>query len=184
MLLLFLCPGTIPVPSCQPSCQTSRCAPPSSGCAATASSRLSTTPTTAPTPSCSVDPSLSPSGSGRGMRSSPSADSRPAWNATPGSLRRRSRPPGECPGGTAATKQVLSSDSLVSSPSSSQTPLNDGPGTIRSRTGFLHALDQWRNPSLHSSGTRTVSGHRHRDWTSDLSSCRPTPELGGSPVET
>jgi hypothetical protein len=50
MLLLFPCPGTIPVPSCKPSCQMSCCAPPSSGCVAASLSRLSTAPTTAPTP--------------------------------------------------------------------------------------------------------------------------------------
>jgi hypothetical protein len=43
MLLLFLCPGTIPVPSCQPS----GCTPPSSGSAAASLSRLSTATTTA-----------------------------------------------------------------------------------------------------------------------------------------
>ncbi len=78
MLLLFLCPGTIPVPSCRPSCQMSCCEPPSSGCAAVASSRLSTAYRTAPTQSCSVDPGASPSGSGRGTRSSSSAASSPA----------------------------------------------------------------------------------------------------------
>ncbi len=49
------------------------------------------------------------------------------------------------------------------------------------QTGFLHALDRWRHPSLHSSGTHTISGHRLRDWTSDLSSCQLTPELRGEP---
>jgi hypothetical protein len=37
---------------------------------------------------------------------------------------------------------------------------------------------------LHSSSTRTISGHHLRDWTSDLSSCRPMLELRVSPVET
>ncbi len=83
MLLLFLCPGTITVPSCRPSCQMSCCTPPSSGCTAVASSHLSTTPMTAPTPSYSVDPAPSPSGWGCGMRSSPSAASRPARKQTP-----------------------------------------------------------------------------------------------------
>jgi hypothetical protein len=55
---------------------------------------------------------------------------------------------------------------------------------FRSRTGFLHTLDQRRHPCLHSSGTRTVSGHRLKDWTSDLSSFQPMPELSSSPVET
>jgi hypothetical protein len=83
MLLLFPCPGTIPVPSRWPSCQVSCCAPPSSGCFAVASSRLSTPHTTAPTPSCGGDPAPSPSGSGRGTKSSPSAASRPARKRTP-----------------------------------------------------------------------------------------------------
>jgi hypothetical protein len=48
----------------------------------------------------------------------------------------------------------------------------------------LHALDRQCHPGLHSSGTGTISGHRLREWTFDLSSCRPTPERGGSPVET
>ncbi len=83
MLLLFPCPGTISVPSCWPSCQTSCCAPPSSGCAAAASPRLSTTPMTAPTPSCGMDPTPSPSGSGHGTRLSLSAASRAARKGTP-----------------------------------------------------------------------------------------------------
>jgi hypothetical protein len=34
---------------------------------------------------------------------------------------------------------------------------------FRSRTGFLHALYRRRHPSLHSSGTRTISSHSLRD---------------------
>jgi hypothetical protein len=83
MLLSFLCPGTIPVPSCRSSYQMSCCGPPSSGCAAASPSCLSTSPTTAPTPSCSVDPAPSPLGSGRGTRSSPSAASRPEQKRMP-----------------------------------------------------------------------------------------------------
>jgi hypothetical protein len=83
MLLLFPCPGIIPVPSCRPSCQTSCYAPPSSGCATAASSHLSTAPTTAPMPSCGVDSIPSPSGSSCRTRSSPSAASRPARQQTP-----------------------------------------------------------------------------------------------------
>jgi hypothetical protein len=77
MLLLFPCPGTIPTSSCRPSCQMSCCSPPLSGCAAGASSLLSTAPMTAPMQSCGMDPAPSPSQGGR-MRSSPSAASRPA----------------------------------------------------------------------------------------------------------
>jgi hypothetical protein len=40
-----------------------------------------------------------------------------ATDATPGSPRRRGRPPGSHPGGPAATKRVSFSDPLVSSPS-------------------------------------------------------------------
>jgi hypothetical protein len=53
-----------------------------------------------------------------------------AVDATPGSPHRRGRPPGSRPGGLAATKRVLFSDLLVSSPSSSPTPPRDGPGTV------------------------------------------------------
>jgi hypothetical protein len=83
MLLLFPCPGTIPVPSCRPSCQTSRCVPPLYGYIEAASSRLSSAPTTTPMTSCRGGPTPSPSVSGRGMRSSPSAASRPAQKRTP-----------------------------------------------------------------------------------------------------
>jgi hypothetical protein len=50
-----------------------------------------------------------------------------ATDATPGSPRRRGRPPGSHLGGPAATKRVLFSDSLVSTPSF---PPRDGPGTV------------------------------------------------------
>jgi hypothetical protein len=49
---------------------------------------------------------------------------------------------------------------------------------------FLHARDRWSLHSLHRRGTRIVNGHRPRDWTSDLFSSQPRPELGGSPVES
>jgi hypothetical protein len=127
MLLLFPCPGTISAPNCQMSC----CTPPSSGCAAAASSRLSTAATMASTLSCGVDPAPSPSGLGRGTRLSPSAASRPA-RKRPSDLAVRYAAAAPCKhlGGPAATKRVLFSDLLVSSPSSSQAPPNDSPGTI------------------------------------------------------
>ena len=53
-----------------------------------------------------------------------------AADATPGSPRRRGRPPGSRPGSLAATKRVSFSDPLVSSPSSSLAPPRDGPGTV------------------------------------------------------
>jgi hypothetical protein len=52
-----------------------------------------------------------------------------AVDAMPGSRRHRSRPPGSHPGGPAATKWVLFSDPLVSSPSPPAPP-RDGPGTV------------------------------------------------------
>jgi hypothetical protein len=51
-------------------------------------------------------------------------------DATPGSLRCCGQPPGKCLGGPAATKRVLFSDLLVSSPSLSPAPPSNGPGTI------------------------------------------------------
>jgi hypothetical protein len=53
-----------------------------------------------------------------------------AADATPGSPRRRGRPPGLRLGGLAATKLVSFSDPLVTSPSSSPAPPRDGPRTI------------------------------------------------------
>jgi hypothetical protein len=52
-----------------------------------------------------------------------------AADATPGSPRRRGRPPGSHPGNLAATKRVSFSDPLVSTPSS-WAPPRDGPGTV------------------------------------------------------
>jgi hypothetical protein len=131
MLLLFPCPGTIPVPSCWPSCQMSCCAPPLSGCISAASSRLSTAPMTAPTPSCGRELPPSPSGLVRGTRLSPSAPSRPAQKRTPhqavrdaaadhGASARAVPPP---------PSQSHFADPLISSPSSPASP-RDSPGTI------------------------------------------------------
>jgi hypothetical protein len=53
-----------------------------------------------------------------------------AADTTPGSPRRRGRPPGSRSGSLAATKQVSFSDPLVSSPSSPMAPPRDGPGTV------------------------------------------------------
>jgi hypothetical protein len=52
-----------------------------------------------------------------------------AADVTPGSPRRRGRPPGSQPGGPAATKLVSFSDPLVSTPSFPAPP-RDGPGTV------------------------------------------------------
>ncbi len=173
-MLLFPCPGTIPVSSCRSSCQTSCCAPPSSGCATVASSCLSTAPTAAPTLSCSVDPAPSPSESGRGTRM-PHLEARDVaadrWTSTQVVLL---PPSGSC-------LQTLWFLCLLY--------LRRRQVTVqelffRSWTGFLHALDRWCHPSLHSSGTCAASGHLLREWTSGLSSSRSTLELRGSPVET
>jgi hypothetical protein len=44
----------------------------------------------------------------------------------------------------------------------------------------LHARDRRRLHSLHRCGTRPISGHCPRDWTSDLFSSQLRPELGGA----
>jgi hypothetical protein len=54
---------------------------------------------------------------------------RTAADATPGSPRHRGRPLGSHPGGPAATKRVLFSDPLVSTPSFPAPP-RDSPGTV------------------------------------------------------
>ncbi len=63
-----------------------------------------------------------------------------AADATPGSLRRRGRPPGSHPGGPAATKRVSFSDPLVSSPSPPAPP-RDSPGTV-----FLPGKEVFASP--------------------------------------
>jgi hypothetical protein len=86
-------------------------------------------------------------------------------DATPSSPRRHGRPPGKRPGSPAATKWVSLSDPLVSFlPLLRRRQAMVQELFFQSRTGFLHALDQWRHPSLQSRGTCTVSGHRLRDW--------------------
>jgi hypothetical protein len=157
--------------------------PPSSGCAEAASSRLST----APRPSCGVDPAPSPSGLGRGMRSSPSAASRPKQKQTPHLAVRDAVD--DCRASAQAVPPPPSGSCFhtcwfLRLPLLRRCQAMVQKQFFLSGTGFLDALDQRRHPSLHSRGTCTVSGHRLRDWTSDLSSCRPMPELWGSSVET
>jgi hypothetical protein len=53
-----------------------------------------------------------------------------AADAAPGSPPRCGRPPGSRPGGPAVTKRVSFSDPLVSSPSSSRAPPQNGPRTV------------------------------------------------------
>ncbi len=131
MFLLFLCLGTILVPSCQMSCQA----------------------TSSPSPLVwvrqgGVIPPLQPLYDGpyavlcRGPRSFTfRVGSRDkviavsclkactAADATSGSPCRRGRPPGPHPGGPAATKRVSFSDPLVSPPSP-PAQSRDGPGTV------------------------------------------------------
>jgi hypothetical protein len=166
MLLIFPCPGTIPVPSCWPSWQMSCCVPPSSSCAAAAPSHLSTAPTIAPMPSVGVDPTPSPSGSGRGMRLSPSAASKPA--------RKRMPHLAVC---DAVANRWASAQAVLPPPSGSRFQtrwflhlplLRRHQAAVQetffwSWTGLLNALDWRRHPSLHRSGSRTVSSHRLRD---------------------
>jgi hypothetical protein len=120
-----------------------------------------------------------------------------AADAMSGSLRRCGRPPNLRPGGPAATKWVSRpsgpaatkrasfSDPLVSSPSSSTAPPQNGPGTVFLPVRrFLHARD---GRHLHIS-TEAVpvpsTGTAPRGYTSDLFSSQPRPELRGSPVES
>jgi hypothetical protein len=182
MLLLFPCPGTIPVPSCWPFCQTSCYAPPLSGCAAAALSRLSTAPMTAPTLSCSRTPLLHHQGwvAGRDHLRVPSQGLHRSGHHTWQSATPR------LTAGQASRRSRRYQAGLVFRPAGFFTfPFSGAAQQLfRSQAGFLHALDWRRHSSLQASGTSTVSGHCLRDWTSNLSSCRPMPELGGSPMET
>jgi hypothetical protein len=103
--------------------------------------------------------------------------------ATPGSPRRRGRPPGSRSGGLAATKRVSFSDPLVSSPSSSLELPQDGPGTVFLPGEEVFAclgpavppqMPQMRYPSRQRAPPKRL----------DLFSFQPRPELGGSPVNT
>jgi hypothetical protein len=123
------------------------------------------------------------------MRLSPSAASRPARKWTPHLAVRN-----------AVANCLASAQAVPPPPSWSRLQtrwflrllfLRRRQATVQERflwswTGFLHTLDWRRHPSLRSSVTCTVSGHRLRDWTSDLSSSQLTSELGGggSPVDT
>jgi hypothetical protein len=132
MFLLLLCLGTIPAPTCPASCQLSCSRPPSFGPIGAASFHPFSRSTTAPTWFCATAPAPSLSGLGCGTRSSPvnRLKACTAVDATPGSPPRHGRPPGLRPGGLAATKRVSFSDPLISSPSSSQAPPQNGPRTV------------------------------------------------------
>jgi hypothetical protein len=91
-----------------------------------------------------------------------------AADATPGSLRRHGRLPGSHPGSHAATKWVLFSDPLVSSPSFPVPPRDVPESFSYPVRRFLHARDRQHHHRCHRSGSRPVNRHRHRGWTSDL----------------
>jgi hypothetical protein len=133
-----------------------------------------------------VSPAPSPSESGRGTRWSPSTALRLAWPQTP-CLEARVTPADRW-----ARAQVVLPQS---NGSRSQTRWSlhlsllwlrhvtvPEPFSYPARR-FLHAEDRRRLHSLHRRGTRLISGHCPRGWTSDLFS-QLRPELGGSPVET
>ncbi len=161
MLQLFPCPGTIPAPNCWPSCQTT----------------------------CSVVPPLHRPYNGpyAVLRCGPCSftirvgswdkiisDSRlkacTEADATPGSPQCSGGLSGNRPGGPAApsgsrfqNRWFLHLPLLRCCKATVQEPF------FWSWTGFLHTLDWWRHPSLHSSGIHagsgihTGSGHRLRD---------------------
>jgi hypothetical protein len=164
MFLLSLCLGTILAPSCQESCQLSSSLPPSSESVGAAWSHLSSRSYDGPYAILRRCPAPSPSESGPGTRSLPSATSRPA----------RPRPP------SLADRWVHAQAALPQpSGSRSQTrwflhlPLRRRHETVPEPFSypvrrFLHAWDRWRHHRLHRCGTRPVNGPRHRGWTSGL----------------
>jgi hypothetical protein len=83
-----------------------------------------------------------------------------AADATPGSPRRRGRPPGSRPGSLAATKRVSFSDPLVSSPSSSLAPPRDGPGTV-----FLPGEEVFARPGPAAPSQPPQTRYPSRQWT-------------------
>jgi hypothetical protein len=90
-----------------------------------------------------------------------------AADATPGSLPCRSRLPGSRPGGPATTKRASFLDLLVSLPSSSRAPPQNGPRTVflPGKEVFAHR-DQRCLHSLQRHGTHPVSGHYPRgSWS-------------------
>jgi hypothetical protein len=89
-------------------------------------------------------------------------------DATPGSLRRRGRPPGLHPGGPAATKRVSFSDLLVSSPPPLALP-RDGPGTVFQPGEEVFASPGLTVPSLVPQ-TRYPSRNGHRAEVRPLTS--------------
>ncbi len=98
-----------------------------------------------------------------------------AADATPGSLRHRSRPPDSHPGGPAATKRVsfsypLDLHLLFKRRHETVPELFSYPARR-----FLHAWDRRCHHKCHRRGTRPINGHRYRGWTSDLFSSQARP---------
>ncbi len=164
MFLPFLCLGTILAPSCRTSCQATSLPPPSSGSIGAASSHPFSCSKTAPTPSCAAGPASSPSESGPGMRSSPSAASR---LARPGTPRLAAR--------VAAADHRVRTQAVLPQPSGSRfqtrwflhLPLRCRHETVPEPFSyparrFLHARDRRCLHRCHRGGTRPVNGHRHR----------------------
>jgi hypothetical protein len=184
MFLPFLWLGTILAPSCWTSCQENSSLPPSSGSGGVASSHPFSRSTTAPTLSCAAGSTPSPSKSGPWMRSSPSAASRLVRLRTP-----------HLAACVAVADRRVRTQAVLPQPSRScfQTcwflhlPLRHRHETVPEPFSyparrFLHARDRRRHHRCHRRCTRPINGHRHRGWTFDLFSSRPTPELRGSPV--
>jgi hypothetical protein len=129
MLLLFPCPGITPAPACPASCRPTSSPPAWSGSAVAAPCRRSSRSTTTPSVvirhsahsfTLQVGPSEEIVTVSR-LKACTAAD------AVPGSPRRRGRPPGKRPGGSAAAKQVIFAHPLASMPSPTAPPRNRFP---------------------------------------------------------
>jgi hypothetical protein len=186
MFLLFLCPGTIQVPSCRTSCQATSSPPPSSESVEAASSHPFSRSTMAPTPSYTAGSAPSLSESGPRTRSLPSAASRLAQSRTPrlaahvAAAGRRVRTQAAQPPPSGSGFQTRW---FLHLPSQRRHKTVLEPFSYPARR-FLHARDRRRLHRCHRRGTRPVNGHRPRGLTSDLFSFQPRPELRGSPVDT
>jgi hypothetical protein len=168
MFLLLLCLGTILALTCPVSCQLSCPLPPHLG------------PTRRPgsTPSAALRRPLAVLRRGPrsftirvGSRDKVVAVSRlkacTAGDAMPDSPRRRGRPPGSRLGDFAATKRVLFSDPLVSSPSSSPVPPRDGPGNVFQPGDEVFVRPGPAKPSQPPQ-TQYLSRQRATPWRLDL----------------
>jgi hypothetical protein len=138
--------------------------------------------TTAPKQFCAVAPAPKPSESGHGMRSLPSAASRPVRQWKPRLATRvttadnRVRVQTVLPQPSRSRFQTcwflrLLRHKLVPEPFSF--PVRR---LLHARTGGTFTASR--------RGTRPINGHCPRGWTYDLFSFQPRPELRGSPVES